>query len=398
MMAASSKVIMVLEDQDLQRQIVVRLLRKLNCHEVLVAANGREALELMNAPAIPRPEIVLCDLNMPEMDGMEFIRHISHAKTRLSVIITSSLDKALLRSVEKMCHAYNVRLLGTIEKPIRQDRLAELLDRHEATGADPLPAEEELPFFTLDEILQGIRNAEIRPFFQPKMDLVTGRMTGAEALARWLHPRYGIVNPSAFLPILERQRQMDELTFLMLSQSARRCRAWQQQGCDAPVSVNLSLISLADTTLADRILDTVQEAGLEPKSVILEITETAAMTKIAPALENLTRLRMRGFGLSIDDYGTGFSSMQQLTRAPFSELKIDQSFITGCAASSEAQLMIESSLAVARGMSIKSVAEGIETQAEWDIVKRMGCDIAQGFFVATPMDEEAFMGFCEAHC
>jgi EAL domain-containing protein (putative c-di-GMP-specific phosphodiesterase class I) len=128
--------------------------------------------------------------------------------------------------------------------------------------------------------------------------------------------------------------------------------------------------------------------------MILEITETAAMTDIAPVLENLTRLRMRGFGLSIDDYGTGFSSMQQLTRVPFSELKIDQSFVTGCANIPSSMVIIESSLSVAKGLSIKSVAEGVETQNDWDALKSMGCDIAQGYFIAKPMEEVVFLEFC----
>ncbi len=385
---------MVLEDQDLQRQIIVRMLRNLNFEEVLLAANGREAFELLSTPTVPRPDIVLCDLNMPEMDGMEFIRRISETEPGPSIIVVSSLDKALLRSVEKMCLAYGVSLLGTIEKPINQARLRELLTAATRSDAAAVLPIAEAPAFTFDEVVCGIRERQLRPYFQPKTDLVSGKLIGAEALVRWQHPDYGTVAPVAFLPVLERHRLMDELTFCMLDLAARNCLLWRQHGRQIPVSVNLSLLSLADTTFADRVLRCVREAGLEPGNVMLEITETAAMTSVAPALENLTRLRMYGFGLSIDDYGTGYSTMQQLTRAPFNELKIDRSFVSGCAASPEAQLMIESSVAVAKGMGIKSVAEGIETEAEWKAVKELGCDVAQGYFVAKPMDESAFANYC----
>lgn len=396
-MLSTDKVIMVLEDQDMQRQIVMRMLHSLNFQEVLMAANGREALELLNSPSVPQPEIVLCDLDMPEMDGMEFIRLISQAKPHLSVIITSSLDRPLLRSVEKMCVAYGARLLGTIEKPIDTERLMALLEQHTPVDRDSSGYAEKQPMLTLEQIVSGIERMEFRPFFQPKFNLLTGKLIGAEALVRWLHPQHGIVNPQAFLPVLERNRQMDDITFLMLALSAQSCRSWRQRGYEVPVSVNLSLVSLSDTTFAEKVLNTVRIAKLEPQHVTLEITETAATAEIAPVLENLSRLRMWGFGLSIDDYGTGFSSMQQLTRAPFSELKIDRSFVTGCAGSSEAQIIIQSSLAVAKGMAITTVAEGIETQADWELLREMGCDAAQGFFLAKPMDDAAFVDFCAAH-
>jgi EAL domain-containing protein (putative c-di-GMP-specific phosphodiesterase class I) len=124
--------------------------------------------------------------------------------------------------------------------------------------------------------------------------------------------------------------------------------------------------------------------------MVLEITETAAMTDIGKALENLARLRMKGFGLSIDDYGTGYSSMQQLSRIPFTELKIDQSFVLSATEKESSRVMLASSLDLARNLKLKSVAEGVETRAHWDVLKNLGCDIAQGYFVARPMEAKAF--------
>ena len=162
------------------------------------------------------------------------------------------------------------------------------------------------------------------------------------------------------------------------------------------VSVNLSLVSLTDTTMADRISKVVHSIGLDPRFVTFEMTETAAMTRIAPALENLARLRMRGFGLSVDDFGTGFASLQQLMRVPFTELKIDQSFVTGSAANPGSRILLESSVEMARKLGITSVAEGVESAADWNMVKAAYCDVAQGYFIARPMDEELFTNFCLA--
>ena len=386
-------VILIAEDHDFQRRTLVRMLHGLGIIDILEAANGREALEIIRSASKP-PEIVLSDLNMPEMDGMAFIHHLGEARSGLGVVIISALDPVLLGSVAKMADAYGVHLLGVIEKPVTRERLAQLLAGHRATPKTPPPARPAPPAFGWQEIRAGIANREFEPFFQPKIEMASGRVVGAEALARWRHPAHGLVAPYAFILELERHQDMDALTFLMLEKAAHACRNWLAACSDLTVSVNLSLTSLADTSLADRIIASVKGAGLEPDHMVLEITETAAMTELAPALENLTRLRMHGFGLSIDDYGTGFASMQQLARVPFTELKIDQGFVTGCARNRAAHVIIEASLALARGLGLKAVAEGIETEEDWDTLKAAGCDIAQGYFLSRPLEEEAFLEFC----
>lgn len=387
-------VIIVVEDHDFQRSMLVRMLHGLGLANIFEASNGREALEVIRGAAKP-PEIALSDLDMPEMDGMAFIRHLGEAMPGIDLIITSALDPVLLGSVAKMADAYGAHLLGVIEKPAIRERLAELLAGHVPAEKKPKPARPASPVFSLEEIRAGIANCELEPFFQPKVELASGRVVGAEALARWRHPTQGLIGSYAFILELERHRQIDALTFLMLEKAAHACREWHAKELDLSVSVNLSLTSLADTSLADRITDCVKGAGLEPRHMVLEITETAAMTELAPALENLTRLRMHGFGLSIDDYGTGFASMQQLARVPFTELKIDQGFVTGCAANKQARVIVEACLALAHGLGLKTVAEGIETQEDWDTLKALGCDIAQGYLIARPLDKAAFLEFCQ---
>lgn len=381
--------ILIVEDHDFQRRILARLLRALGVRQVLEAENGRAALALLDAGHAPG--LVICDLDMPEMDGMAFIRHLGERLPDVPVIIASALDTALLGSVAKMADAYGVRLVGVLEKPVTRVHLAQLVAAGdgERLRRSVLPA----PTFALAEIEAGIRNHEFVPFFQPKLDMKSGRVVGAEALARWRHPAQGVVSPYGFILTLEQASKMDSLTFLMLEQAAHAARRLREAGLDISVSVNLSTTSLADVSLADRVTDIVTGCGVEPKRMVLEITETAAMTALAPALENLARLRMKDFGLSIDDYGTGFASLAQLARVPFTELKIDQGFITGCSENPNAHVIVEASVALAHGLKLKAVAEGIETQADWDALRAMGCDMAQGYFIARPMDEAAFLAF-----
>ena len=287
-----------------------------------------------------------------------------------------------------------MRLLGAIEKPVTREETTNLIALHQPPK--PRTASAPAPSFSLEQIMHGVQEKQFEPFFQPKVALATGKVLGAEALARWRHPEHGLVAPYAFIALLEQSGNIDELTLLMLDKAARACCAWRARAMELTVSVNLSLVTLTDTKLAGRITEVVRSAGLDPRHMILEITETSAMTEVAPALENLARLRMRGFGLSVDDYGTGFSSLQQLTRGPFTELKIDQGFVTGCAANSSSRAIVESSVEMARRLDIKSVGEGVETQADWDVLKAVGCDVAQGYFVAKPVQESVFVAFCTA--
>lgn len=393
-MAGINKLIaLVVEDHDFQRRTMARMLRSLGAREVREARDGRQALASISQAPV---DLVVCDLNMPEMDGMEFMRHLGEARSEASVIIASAQDHALLSSVDRMARAYGVHLLGVIEKPVTLKGLEALAALRDDPRPQPPRPAAGTPRFSIEQIISGIAARQFEAHFQPKAALATGAILGSEALARWRHPEHGLVGPMAFIPVLEESRRIDPLTMWMLDHAARACLGWRDRGLDVTVSVNLSLVSLTDTMLADRVTETLRLAGLEPRHMVLEITESAAMTDVAHALENLNRLRMRGFGLSVDDYGTGFSSLQQLTRVPFSELKIDQGFVNGCAANPSSRTIVESSIAMARNLNMKSVAEGVETREDWDVLLAAGCDLAQGYFIAKPMPEGEFHAFCAA--
>ena len=385
---------LVAEDHDFQRRVLVRMLTSLGARHVAEAADGKSALELIRGLVEPL-DIIISDLDMPGMDGMEFMRHIGDSRVRADVILSSALDRSLLSSVETMAKAYGINLLGTIEKPATQQKLLALIQLHKPPAAKseaPRPAAPAAAI-PLDEIKQALTAGEFEPFFQPKVELASGQVKGAEALARWRRPGAGLVPPYAFIKPLEDAGLIDDLTWVMLEKTARICRDWNRAGLDVSISVNLSLKSLTDSRLAERVTALVQDQGLDTRRIILEITETAAMTEVGRALENLARLRMKGFGLSIDDYGTGYSSMQQLSRIAFTELKIDQSFVMNAIREETSMVILESSLDMARKLKIKAVAEGVEGRAHWDLLRRLRCDLAQGYFIAKPMAAAEFAGW-----
>ncbi|MEO8501390.1 MAG: EAL domain-containing response regulator [Vicinamibacteria bacterium] len=386
---------MAVEDHEFQRGILLKALSALGATAVSEARDGGAALKLLEAPGAAF-DIIISDLDMPGMDGMEFMRHLSEAHAQASIILTSVHERSLLASVEAMTKAYGVRVLGVVEKPVTSAKLEALIDLY----AEPRWVAVDEGYrgpFTLEEILRGLRNDEFEPFFQPKVEVRTGRLRGAEALARWRHPQRGIVLPGAFVDPLEDSGQIDELTWIMLKKSAAMCRERRAAtGIAITVSVNVSTTSLSDVDLASRVTEVVSGENLSPADMVIEVTESATTSEVAKALENLSRLRMKGFGLSIDDYGTGYASMQQLSRIAFTEMKIDHSFVTNAARRQSARVILQSSLDMARKLRMTSVAEGVETQEDWDLLRQLGCELAQGYFIARPMDAAAFMKWTEA--
>jgi EAL domain-containing protein (putative c-di-GMP-specific phosphodiesterase class I) len=390
-MRAAELTFLAVEDHEFQRDMLLKLLARLGATRISTAADGREALNIIKVAA-PQIDVIISDLDMPGMDGLEFMRHLGKTQIPVAIILVSALESMLLDSADAMSRAYGVKILGVIQKPITAQKLLVLIERHERVDAKA----ETRPFtehpIVLSEILQGMENDEFEPFYQPKVELATGRIKGAEALARWRHPELGVLSPSAFIRILEEANAIDPLTWIILRKSAKFCDEWRSStSLDVNVSVNLSMRSLADVHLATRITDLVRGANLDPRHMVLEVTESATHTDIGLVLENLSRLRMKGFGLSIDDFGTGYSSMQQLARIAFTELKIDQSFVAHASTQQSARVILESSLDMAKKLNICSVAEGVEAQQDWDLLRFLGCDLAQGYFVAKPMDGAALL-------
>jgi len=393
-MNANKLSLLVVDDDAFQRQFITSMLSAMGAVTVYAAENGRQALDLIQAEDGKSIDVVLCDLSMPEMDGLEFLRLLGEKNRNVAIVIISALGSKLLLSAGNMAKMYGLNLLGVTEKPIAMHRIKDMFDRYDLNLDEEGQQKDDQTVFSLDEILAGIRARQFEPFFQPNVNLQTGALAGAEALARWQHPERGLVGPSAFIPQLEQSGAIDELTFLMLEKAVSACRLFHDQGFPISISVNLSQVSLNDTRIAEKITRIVRDIGLDPKYIVLEVTESAAMTDVAYALETLMRLCMNGFVLSIDDYGTGYSTLQQLMRIPFSELKIDKSFVKGFADHEVQLIVVESSIDIARKLQVRSLAEGVESQQEWDMLKTMGCDTAQGYFIARPMDTAAFTDFC----
>ncbi len=376
---------MILEDHDFQRRIGKQVLKVCGATEIVEAANGADAIAALEDQSAA-VDILVCDLNMPGMDGLEFLRHIGQRKSASSVILASGMEAAIIRAAEMMARSYGVNILGIIEKPLSESKLLPLVRRH--FGQSLIAPRAKIDLRPLAEIKAAIAAGQFEPFFQPKVYMHTCKLAGVEALMRWRHPEQGLIQPGAFIPVMEANDLISDVTFVLIEAALACSRRWRAQGLQTPIAVNLSVHSLKDTSLPDRLMDMVAAAGLDSDALVLEVTETVAMTDLGHSLETLARLRMKGFGLSIDDYGTGFSSMQQLTRVPFSELKIDQVFVTGAGKQDILQALLGTSVTMAKQLKLKSVAEGVESAQDWETAARLGCDVAQGYFIGRPMPHD----------
>jgi diguanylate cyclase (GGDEF)-like protein len=241
------------------------------------------------------------------------------------------------------------------------------------------------------DLRKAVANGEIVPHFQPITDLATGRPIAVEALARWTHPEHGVVPPDVFIPIAEQSGLIRELTFSILDQSLDRTRAWQREGFDLVVGVNLSVRCLEDDDLVGRIGRHLDRAGLEHNVLKLEVTEGTIMADPARAIAVLEDLHALGVSLAIDDFGMGFSSLNQLKRMPVAQLKIDRTFVSSLPEDRDDAVIVRSVIELGHNLGMEVVAEGVEDQNALDYLRSLGCDAVQGFHLSPPLPGEELM-------
>ena len=248
----------------------------------------------------------------------------------------------------------------------------------------------------LGSMLQAINAGQFRLFYQPKVALAEGRTAGVEALVRWEHPELGLVPPDRFLPAAERTELINTLTLWVVGEACRALSGWTVRGWRPRVAVNLSVRNLAAPGFFESLSAIVEEHGIAPELLEIEVTESGLMTDPDEALRVLDRIRERGHPIAIDDFGTGYSSLAYLSRLPANAVKIDQAFIRNLGYNEKLRTIVEHTLALARGLGFETVAEGVESDEIAAHLQRMGCDIGQGYYFGKPMDEEAIAHFFAA--
>ncbi|MCH8847248.1 MAG: EAL domain-containing protein, partial [Proteobacteria bacterium] len=240
---------------------------------------------------------------------------------------------------------------------------------------------------TEEELEKAITQNELVVHYQPQIHLSSGKIVGLEALVRWQHPEHGLLLPDVFIPMAEQKKELiDLLTYSVLDNVLHNSTLKKIITSDLNVSINLSATMLHDLSLPDKVSKMLTEHDFDPDRLIVEITESGAMEDPALTMDILTRLRLKNIRLSIDDFGTGFSSLVQLYRMPFNEIKVDKSFVMKAMVDEEAATIVRTTIELGHGLGLEVVAEGIEGKETLDWLKELGCDIGQGYFISRPVD------------
>jgi EAL domain-containing protein (putative c-di-GMP-specific phosphodiesterase class I)/ActR/RegA family two-component response regulator len=386
--------ILVVDDSAVQRQHAVTLCRALGISAVHEAADGLEALAAIEALDV-MPGLLIVDLEMPRMDGIELIEELHRRGVHVPIALVSSREHPLIESVQALGHS----VVAGLRKPLTHENLVTALSAGSSFLAT-VPSRSRLlrlPI-TVAMLRQAIAERAIVPHFQPKVDTQSCALQGVEALARWSHPTLGMVPPDEFIPIAESTGLIHALTLSIMEQAFAQCAAWNEQGLVLSVAINLSPRLLVHPEIVMQICELQRRYRLRAEQVILEVTESSVVDATGSAPGVLARLRLKGFGLSIDDYGTGFSSLQQLTRIPFTELKIDRAFVCGAHRRKSIRTILESAIDLAHRLQLATVAEGVDAVDDWRLLQSFGCTQGQGWLIAPAMtgpDLQAWAATCQ---
>lgn len=385
--AFDSLSVLVIDDDSFMLEIVTTSLNQIGISKTSTALNGAEGLKLLSSQFTPA-NCIICDLNMPEMDGVEFLRRLTEMSYQGSVILMSGEDKRVLNTVGNLANAHHLNILGCLSKPITKQQLLSLLTRIENKEQ---PAIDKYEWnLSIPDLKDAICRNQIQPHFQPQISITDRTTIAVEALARWHSPDgQQMPPPAVFIPFAEQNKLIDLLTEKIYTQAVRQVAIWRRSGLDLKVAINLSMDNLHDLSLPDRLNAIAAEEDMPVDRIVLEVTESRLATDHSIALEILTRLRLMGFALSIDDFGTGYSSMELLNNIPFNELKLDRQFVHGAHCNDSSRAILESSIGLVQKLSMDVVAEGVEDQEDWDLVASLGCNLVQGYFIARPQPADA---------
>jgi EAL domain-containing protein (putative c-di-GMP-specific phosphodiesterase class I) len=321
---------------------------------------------------------------MPEMDGVEFVRRLAGACYDGHIVLVSGEDPRILRNAERLARARGLNVLGALPKPATREQLKDHLSRAEGRREERGSAAE--PKYLLGDLLAAIRTGQLVNYFQPQVSLATGAVVGVEALLRWRHPRDGIVSAGEFIELVEQHGLVDELVCEVLPSALKEIAAFEADGLR--LSVNLSMANLNALDFPDFVAAAAANAGFPLSRLSMEITERRLMGDQLSSLDILTRLKLKRIGLSIDDFGTGHASLAQLRDFQYDEIKIDSSFVHGAYADESLDAIVRASLLLAKQLKMATVAEGVENVDDWQHMRELQCDRAQGYFIGRPMAVE----------
>ena len=333
--------------------------------------------------------VILLDLVMPEMDGIEILRLLGERNCKARIILMSGINIRVIETAKKLAQSLGLNVVGHLQKPFPIPQLQQMLTDH-LTSEKPVAAEKEEAIAIPDEdIFRALERKEFVLYYQPQINISSGIVTGVEALSRWNHPELGLVFPDNFISRIESLGLMDNFCWATAERALDEVKQFSIVNGHLPrLAINVSVSSLRDLKFPDIFMNLARKYDFPAERIVLEITESGLM-EFSLALDVLTRLRMRNFQLSIDDFGTGYSMMKQLQNVPAIELKIDKTFVQHMHDNHADLVMVEKIIEMGHELEMEVIAEGVETDEQLAMLRERGCDGVQGYLFsrALPPDE-----------
>lgn len=378
---SNQRTVLVFDDDQEIRQLLTMLAEKegFRVHSVSSFNSFKDSI------AINHPDVIIQDLSLDDCDGVEVLRYLGAQNCKSSIILISSFDERLIKSAVNLGEDFGLTIIGNMRKPISGAGLRELLAL----------VPEVSQTVRQDDLEHAIGSDQLYLNYQPKVDMKTKKVTSAEALVRWKDPKRGTIFPDEFISLAEKSGLIKPMTDQILELAIREAAVWKEMGWDIAVGVNLSASTLTDLDFPTKVSEILKRYQVPTSQLILEVTETTAMSDPKKTLDILTRLRIKGISISIDDFGTGYSSLVELHKMPFSELKIDRSFVLDSMKDKDAKIITNAILGLAKAMELKVVAEGVETEEHWDFLLENDCDVAQGYYLSRPVPAAEFIKWVE---
>ncbi|MET4806373.1 EAL domain-containing protein (putative c-di-GMP-specific phosphodiesterase class I)/CheY-like chemotaxis protein [Limibacillus sp. MBR-115] len=377
--------VLIVDDNPLLRRAISTCLRKAGFSAIEQAENGATAADKLGHCPV---DVIICDINMPEMDGIEFIRHLAEIDFPGGLLMVTGEEESLASTVSSMIHACRIDFLGLLLKPFDTADLLRLLAAYEPKR---VKGRRGGPRQLSKEQVVAEMDSSLDLFMQPKVSLRTGAVTGIEFLARWRTDEGKWLTPASFIPTCEENGLMDQLTERVIDRAFEIAKSLGD-GQDTPFfAINISAATLVDLTFPDRLQAKARKFDLSLDNFILEITEASILGDLRRNFEVLSRLRLKRITLAIDDFGTGHSTLTQLQHVPASELKLDRSYVSLALADHRSRAILESAVSLARKLGMRTVAEGVETKDIMNLTRDLGVDDLQGFLICPPISEKDYI-------
>ncbi len=355
--------------------------------KVTAKTSAIEALEVLKSNN--NINLLFLDLNMPEMDGIQFLAELAQIRYKGFLVIISGVAPRIISSVEELAKSHGLNYLGTLLKPLEPKDFVEVLaDIGEANKEVSVGRE-----LKIYEIIRAIKDESLEVYYQPQVNLHNRKVYGVEVLVRLEHPTLGIVSPDQFLAKIEQSDLMIHMTFIIIRKALRDWSKWKKHGLELKLSLNISSYSLQRPEFVDELLDVMNEFSMPLDKICLEVNERAMKKNTPQELETLSRLNMKGIELALDDFGQDQASVERIQNLPINVLKLDKRFLIERKNKQGQITVIESCIAFAKRLNMITVAEGVETPEHWKLCGELGCDIAQGFYLSKPISAKEVLAW-----